>query len=207
MSGGAARDERLALLAVAAWMGAAAVAGRVGVWLAIGSVAIVLGAAVLATDAGGVRARLRPSGRGVLVGLAAGGVMVAATYLFAPALRVAPPLAHELRALYSAFRATGTRTAMIALAPVVLGEELVWRGAVQGALERRLGARAAAALAAAAYALAHAPIGSPLLVATALGCGLAWSALRARTGSLVPALVAHALWDAVVLVAFPLVPR
>lgn len=206
MSDAAAPRERIALAAAPIWAVAAAFAGRVGVWLAIGSVAVVLGAVVASRDAA-VRARLRLSWRSVVIGLAAGGVMIAATYLLSPLLRVAPALAADVRALYAAFRAAGHTAAIVALGPVVLGEELVWRGAVQGALERRAGPTAAAALAAALYALAHAPIGSPLLVVTALGCGLVWGALRAATGSLVPSIVSHALWDAVVLVALPLVPR
>ena len=191
---------------MSAWLLAAAFAGRAGMWLAVGSVAVLLGVVVAARDPG-VRARLRPTWRLILVGAAAGGCMVAATYAGSPVLHVAPGVERDVQRLYSAFAAAGTRTALLALGPVIVGEELVWRGAVQGALEHRVSAGAAAALSAVAYALAHAPIGSPLLVLTALGCGLVWSALRAVTGSLIPALVAHALWDVVVLVAFPLVSR
>ena len=201
-----AREERIALLATSVWMLAAAFAGRAGLWLAIGSVAVLLGIVVVAGDPG-VRARLRPSGRLILVGVAAGGCMVAVTYGLSPVLRVAPSLEHELQRLYSAFSAAGRRTALMTLGPVIVGEEVVWRGAVQGALEHRVSARAAAVLSAVVYALAHAPIGSPLLVLTALACGIVWAALRAVTGSLVPSLVSHALWDVVVLVAFPLVSR
>jgi uncharacterized protein len=59
-------------------------------------------------------------------------------------------------------------------------------------------------LAALAYALAHAPLGSPLLVAVALLCGLTWGALRATTASLLPPLLAHLLWDVLVLLCVPL---
>ena len=204
MSGRVAREERIALLATAVWMLAAVFASRVGVWLAIGSVAVLLGVVVIARDPG-VRARLRPSWRFVVVGAAAGGCMVAMTYAASPVLDVAPSLEHDIQRLYSAFSAAGTRTAVMALGPVIVGEEVVWRGAVQGALEHRVSAGAAAVLSAVVYALAHAPIGSPLLALTALACGLVWAALRMVTGSLIPPLVAHALWDVVVLVAFPLV--
>jgi membrane protease YdiL (CAAX protease family) len=43
-----------------------------------------------------------------------------------------------------------------------------------------------------------------VLVAVAFSCGLAWSTLRASTASLVPPLVAHLLWDALVLLWLPL---
>jgi membrane protease YdiL (CAAX protease family) len=62
-------------------------------------------------------------------------------------------------------------------------------------------------LAALAYALAHAPAGSPLLVAIALLCGLAWGTLRATTSSLVPSLLAHLVWDVLVFLWLPLDAR
>jgi len=53
----------------------------------------------------------------------------------------------------------------------------------------------------------QAPLGSPSLVVAAFACGLVWSALRAATGSLVPTLVAHLLWDFAVLLWMPLDAR
>jgi hypothetical protein len=50
------------------------------------------------------------------------------------------------------------------------------------------------------------PVGSPLLLLVALLCGLHWGALKAGTGSLVPVLVCHLLWDLVVFILLPLVP-
>ena len=78
---------------------------------------------------------------------------------------------------------------------------------VQTALVGRFGAPGGIALSACVYALAHVPLGSPVLVFAALACGLCWGALRAATSSLVPALVAHLLWDVVVLLWLPLVSR
>jgi hypothetical protein len=95
----------------------------------------------------------------------------------------------------------------MALVPVILGEELVWRGVVQGALARQAGARWAILLGTLLYALAHAPLGSPVLVATAFSCGLAWSGLRHVTAGLVAPLVAHLIWDEMVLLVVPVVPR
>ena len=91
--------------------------------------------------------------------------------------------------------------------PVIVGEELVWRGLVHSALLSRVGRWSAALLGAVAYALAHAPVGSAVLTLAALGCGVVWGALRAQTGSLVPALLSHLLWDAIVLIWVPLLPR
>jgi membrane protease YdiL (CAAX protease family) len=59
-------------------------------------------------------------------------------------------------------------------------------------------------LAAATYALAHAAIGSLLLVVVALLCGIVWGALRAASKSLLPPLIAHLVWDVLVLLWLPL---
>lgn len=205
MREGSPWETRIALLAATAWTLAVAVASKVGIWLAVGGTAVLLGGTVLATSPV-VRRQLRPDRSRILLGLATGLCMVAATYVFAPLVHRSAVIEHDLERLYSAFRGAGTRSAALALGPVIVGEELVWRGAVQGVLEQRLRPRAAAVLAAMLYAAAHAPMGSLLLVVTALACGLLWSALRAATGSLVPSLLSHVIWDAVVLLAFPLIP-
>ncbi len=85
---------------------------------------------------------------------------------------------------------------------VVTCEEIVWRGAVYEALRVRISRVPAVLVGTAAYAAAHVPIGSPALVLTAIGAGLCWNLLRARTDSLMAALVAHLVWDYAVLVAF-----
>lgn len=198
----------LALGCVAAWLAAASSARLLGIWLAIGGAAVVLGIAVLVLDRAASRATLRPSLRLVLLGTVVGGMMTAATHLLYPLLiATAPFIARDTAFLYSAFRAPSLAIASLALVPVILGEELVWRGVVQAALVQRCGSWAGISLTAAAYALAHAPLGSPVLVLAALLCGLCWGALRIASGSLVPTLVAHLLWDALVLLWLPLDTR
>ncbi len=115
-----------------------------------------------------------------------------------------PSIPSETALLYAAFRAPSRLLASLALGPVILGEELVWRGIVQSALVRRLGPWAGVSAAAVAYALALVPLGSPVMVAAALLCGFVWGTLRLRTASLFPTLVAHLLWDGVVLFWLPL---
>lgn len=193
---------------VGVWVAAVASAGLVGVWIANGGAAIALGTAVLVLDREASRKVLVPSLQRILVGAAVGGVMAAATYLLYPLLtRIAPFIAADTARLYAAFRAPSLAIACLAIAPVILGEELVWRGVVQSALVRRLGSSGGVALAAGVYALALAPVGSPILVLVALACGLTWGTLRAVTGSLVPTLVAHLLWDGLVLLWLPLDSR
>jgi membrane protease YdiL (CAAX protease family) len=202
------RGSTLAFASVAAWLAAAAIAGPLGIWPAIGGVAVALGAAVLLFERPAPMALLQPSPRLVLLGAAAGGVMAAATHAFYPVLaRLVPSIAADTARLYAAFRAPPLFVASVALVPVIVGEELVWRGLVQASFARHFGAWRGVALAAAVYALVHAPLGSPVLVVAAFLCGFAWGALRATTASLVPVLVAHLLWDVLVLLWLPLDSR
>ena len=197
----------LPLVCSVAWAAAAAAARSLGIWTAIGAAAITLGIAVVVFEGAAARKILRPRARLLLLGVGVGGTMAAATYLLYPPFSgVAPFVARDTALLYSAFRAPSPAAVLLAFLPVIVGEELVWRGVVQSALARRFGPYAGAALSAGAYALAHAPLGSPVLVLAALTCGLCWSALRGATGSLVPALAAHVVWDAVILLWLPVVP-
>lgn len=195
----------LALVSVAVWVAAAASTMLLGIWLAIGGAAVVLGGAVFVLDNAASRKALRPSPRRLLIGASVGGLMAASTYLLYPVLiGFAPSIVGETANLYAGFRAPSIWFASLALVPVILGEELVWRGVVQSALARRLGPWRGVALASGTYALAHAPIGSPVLVLAAFACSLAWGALRVATGNLVPTLMAHVVWDALVLLWLPL---
>jgi uncharacterized protein YbjT (DUF2867 family)/membrane protease YdiL (CAAX protease family) len=200
--------DTLALVCVLAWFAAAAGTRTLGIWPAAGGAALVLGIAVLLRDGAAARTLLRPSLQRILLGAVAGGAMAAVTYLLYPVLALlAPSLAGDTALLYSAFRAPSLLIASLALLPVILGEELIWRGVVQTALAQRLGTAGGVALAAGTYALAIAPLGPGVLVLVALACGLFWGTLRAATGSLVPPLVAHLVWDVLVLVLLPLDSR
>ncbi len=189
-----------ALACVVVWLAAAAAAGTLGIWPAMGGAAIALGVAVWVGDRDEATRLLAPSVRLVGVGVAAGAVMVGATYVVYPwVARVAPFVGADVAVLYAAFRAPSRVVAALALGPIVVGEELVWRGAVQGAVGKRFGAAAGVVIAAVVYGVAHAGIGSPVLCGVAVVCGGAWGALRAGSGSLVPGVVAHLVWDGVVL--------
>lgn len=195
----------LVITCVVIWPAAAASAGTLGIWLAVGGAAVGLGVAALVLDGEATRRLLSPNPRLLLIGAAAGGVMAGGTYLLYPAFsRLSPSIATDTASLYASFRAPPPLMAALALLPVIVGEELAWRGVVQTAIARRLGPWPGVTVGAGVYALAHAPLGSPVLVAVALLCGMAWGTLRAATASLVPPLLAHVVWDAVVLLWLPL---
>lgn len=166
----------------------------------ITAVAVSLAAIVAWRERLRLRPLLRVTPRIALLSVAATVAMIAVTYLAFPLLvRWLPSLATETQVIYARFIAGRTLAVLIAgVLPVVVAEELLWRGSFQGSL-----AGAGVLVAAVIYGVAHAPAGSLLLVVVALLCGLYWSALRAISGSLIPALCAHLAWD-IALIAFPL---
>jgi len=96
-----------------------------------------------------------------------------------------------------------------------VAEELVWRGLVTSLLAETIGSRWAWAWASAPYAIAHAPTlwalkdpeagYNPVLPMAALGAGFVWGAMVRRfDGRLVPAMIAHAMFDWVVVFTFRL---
>ena len=88
--------------------------------------------------------------------------------------------------------------------PIGPGEEIYWRGLIQRRFAARLGANAGFMTATAAYALVHLPTLNPPLILTAFIGGLVWGYLYRRTGSLVPAVISHVLWDLLIFVVAPL---
>ena len=195
----------LPLVCVIAWLVASASARAFGIWLALGGASVALGIAIFVLDRASALRLLRPSARLLLVGAAAGSSMAAATYLLYPSFaRALPFIRTDMASLYASFREPPRVIAALVLFPVILGEELVWRGVVQTALARRLGPWRGVPVVALAYAFAHAPLGSPVLVVVALACGMAWGALRSASASLVPSLLAHLVWDLLVLLWLPL---
>ena len=192
------------IVAVFVWAAAAAASRWVGMWLALGTTSVALGALALALHGTELRPLLARRVPPMVAGLLAGVVMTALTYILYPALeRSVPGLAHERDILYARLHAVSDTWRRLALLPIVAGEEVVWRGLVQSALARRRGHLTGVVTGAALYAAAQSPGGSPLLILTALACGLVWGGLRAATRSLWAPFLAHVIWDASVLLIAP----
>ncbi len=83
-------------------------------------------------------------------------------------------------------------------------EEVFWRGFVQDRLVRRMGPRAGFVWTTAVYTLVHVWSFNFMLLGAALVCGLAWGAIYARSRSVWPGLISHALWDATIFVLLPI---
>jgi hypothetical protein len=88
--------------------------------------------------------------------------------------------------------------------PIGPGEEIYWRGLIQQRFTERLGANTGLLTATTAYALVHLPTLNPPLILTAFIGGLVWGYLYKVTGSIVPAVISHVLWDLLIFVVAPL---
>jgi len=97
---------------------------------------------------------------------------------------------------------------------LAIAEEVLWRGAVTRLLEEKLGSRRATVASAILYAVAHLPTMwalrvpngplNPLVAIAALGAGLLFGGMARAFGRLAPGIIAHALFDWVVVMMFPL---
>jgi membrane protease YdiL (CAAX protease family) len=190
-----------------AWATAMLLARFIDPWIPIALAAVIVSAAIVSAGRPDIRELFRPAPSRILIGLLGAAIMLAATYgLFPLVARSLPALASETGNLYARFLAgRSTVSILLFVIPVIVAEELMWRGAFQEWIAQRLPASRLAiiVLAAAGYAIAHLPLGSPLLAGIAFLCGLYWSALRSLTRSVVPSLIAHLAWD-LALILVPL---
>ncbi|MCY1069099.1 NAD(P)H-binding protein [Nannocystis sp. RBIL2] len=143
----------------------------------------------------------RPSLRGLVQGVMAAAVLVAAGWLGSQVLfAVTPEARAEVAAVYSWVHLLPAGIAAVLLPLIAAAEEVVWRGAVAFAVASRAGPWWGAATSAAAFAVAHVSLGVPALVVAAAGAGFFWAWLGLKTRSLFVVLVCHVLWDACVAV-------
>lgn len=192
--------EPLAAAAVLVWAAAAWLTRSYGIWLPIGSVAVVLAAVGVAIAGRALPGRTRWS-VGLGLGTLAGLVMTLGTaLLYEPVTTLVPVLRADAARLHAAFSAPGPLAALAVLPLVVIAEEVVWRGLVHAALARRLPPDAAGAVGVVLYTLVLLPTASPALILTAFVAGSCWTFLRVRVDSLAAAVTAHLVWDLLVLV-------
>jgi membrane protease YdiL (CAAX protease family) len=191
------------LLAIVVWGTGFVLLRRFGTFLPLTCGAVSLAAVFLARDPA-LRAALRPSAR--TLGLAAlfTVAMIAATYVLYPlALRLWPSLADQTQALYALLRPDRYAAPLMAglLGLTAASEEVIFRGRLlpeTGALWRRC------LISSAIYVAAHFAGGSWLLIALAFSCGFFWAFVRVFTGSLLAAILVHAIWDLCTMVLHPL---
>lgn len=84
-------------------------------------------------------------------------------------------------------------------------EEIFWRGFVQNKLSQISNPKKALIITTIIYCLVHIWAFNPMLLLAALVLGLHWGLLFYKYKSLVPGIISHALWDAMIFVFFPVV--
>ncbi len=116
-----------------------------------------------------------------------------------------PDPARDIASVYANLGALSpSLVAFLLFFPIGFGEEIFWRGFVQRRFRERGSATTAFVLTTLLYTAIHVPTGNPVLILAALTCGLFWGGFYRATGSLVPVLVSHMLWDPFIFVVFPI---
>ena len=212
-----ARRLLLLALAVAAWLVCFALLVHLGTWAGFALAGAALVALALTFDPA-LLGLLRPSVAKVGMGFLLGAMMILLTHAAFSVVTVRlPEIRTATRGLYALLNNSGFSPVAQATFVVVVAtcEEILFRGVLagtgqgtgQGGLHDLLtwrGLWTVVALAA-CYAAATLTLGSALLVACALLCGMAWGGLRVATRSLVSPIVAHIVWDLGIFLAWPLV--
>jgi len=182
-----------ALAVIVAWR--LTVAGRVSVWWAMGIVEGVAGIAALATGRVHLARDLAPVAA-VAIGLGAGVLLYLATRAFVAVAGRWPVFERQVASIYGRREGLPLWTALVLAAGVTAsGEELFWRGLVQG----RIGVVATWGV----YVLVNAASESLPIVAGAIVSGAVWGGLAAGTHGVLASLGCHALWTALMLAAPP----
>lgn len=189
------------LVATGAGYYAALAAGWVPAWPVLVALTVLTWPlAVLGLGGAELRARLRPTPRLVVMGLAVGVLLYGLLRLGALVTRPTPLWEQVTAVAELAGEAPPLVATLAVLGLIAPAEEVLWRGVVFAAAERWTGRGwgpvAASTL---AYAATVGCSGNPVLPLAAAGCGLVWARQRQVTGSLVPALVGHALWSTLAL--------
>jgi membrane protease YdiL (CAAX protease family) len=209
MTRGGPLDRRSALflaLTHVLWVGAWRVAGTIGIWWAMGTVAFLLGGLSLWLAPSSTRGLLVPKTRPVVLGLASGAALAGASHVFYPLIAGAmPSLRPQVEALYGQLHAgPGPLGALPVFIAIIVAEELLWRGLFFDVVERRTSRWVAAAIVTLPYALAQGGQGTVLLVVVALAVGLVFALVRALSRELWAPVLCHLVWDLVVMVLVPL---
>jgi membrane protease YdiL (CAAX protease family) len=181
-------------LAVFAFLGVTALElGGAARWLAVFGTYALLSGLAAASQQLPWRSLLRPTVGGIAAGLALAAIMLGVALVLVPALTAWFP---EFLAPAAGIYGWADEAHPALLVAIILGEDIVWRGAVPIILAGRLGDYGGAIAAGALFAAAHLVLGPPVLWFAAFLAGTAWSALALRTRSLIPVFIAHLAWDA-----------
>lgn len=120
------------------------------------------------------------------------------------ARRIMPAGDREIAGIYE-LRAAAPRAAIAAALAGVIGpgEELFWRGLVQGRLMQRFGRLRGTLIASSIYGGVHLVSENLTLTGAAATAGLFWGALYAREQRMAPLIISHITWDIWIFLVAP----
>ena len=124
-----------------------------------------------------------------------GNILVREVFHFAP---------QDIRSVYG-FKgdASALRIALLMLLFIGPGEELFWRGFIQGNLSALMGKTTGFLMAVLFYTIIHVATGNLILILAALTGGVFWGWLYMRHQSMLINMVSHIVWDISVFLLFP----
>lgn len=116
-----------------------------------------------------------------------------------------PQRAENLNAIYAnKENVSPSLVGLLLFFPIGFGEEVYWRGFVQRYFQGRWGKRTAFLVTVVLYTGVHVPTANPVMILAALVCGVFWGGLYVCTGSLIPVLISHMVWDPFIFIMFPI---
>ena len=93
---------------------------------------------------------------------------------------------------------------ILLLIPISPAEEIFWRGLLQNGFVAKFGRSSGYIITTLAYSLVHLPTFNYPLMLVALIAGLVWGALLLKTGSLVPGIISHVIFNEMIFVILPI---
>jgi hypothetical protein len=100
--------------------------------------------------------------------------------------------------------AEALRIGLLMLFIIGPGEELLWRGYIQGVLSKSYGKITGFLLGVFLYTLIHVATGNLILILAALVGGLFWGWMYLKYNSMLMNMVSHIVWDIAIFLLFPL---
>jgi membrane protease YdiL (CAAX protease family) len=172
------------------------------IWPTTGAMFVVLGILSLIVD-GVPWAEEVDVVLAVGVGLGSGLALYAVTVLFFRVARRWTSLHRQTRDLYRHRKGSLVKTVGVGALVVSSGEELFWRGLVQGLAVARLGAVRGAAMAWGLYVAANVAAGSlPIALGAVVGGGV-WGILAWWSGGVAATVASHITWTALMIARPP----
>ncbi|WP_223700556.1 CPBP family intramembrane glutamic endopeptidase [Sutcliffiella deserti] len=125
------------------------------------------------------------------------------TYLLIKTLNI-PLLLNQVHELYHIVGPSQWWHYFMLVLIIIPGEEIFWRGFIQGEIQTIVRGRFSIIVAACLYAFAHIWTGNLMLVAAAATAGVVWGTLYSWKDSLPLVIISHLVFNLWLLIIFPL---